>query len=561
MASDIHANASSAGDSHAPIPVWMAYRRPIRSLDGTIRKWERFPPLDSEILENAFISNISTDIEVQFGRYFANVPDRWLKSYYWLENRWAIVRGTWFWKDPLDGTLCPFGEADAATIEEAYQDIRSGIEEGPIDCELVDTDIVAGTVQFVRETTAAPVPASALSPQTVTRITHVLYRQLSGGRVDRLETHRNFPTPWVTRGEEQLTSSPSHLVLLVHGIGEALYNRQNDPLMGSLRFRGNCDLVREALNDKLLVSNPGAGRIEVLPVEWSQCIHSNVLDRQLESVTLPNLQSVRDFANLALTDVFLYTQRNVKDKLIREIKLKIVSLVKKFQNKNPTVPISFIGHSLGSVVLYDLFSSPIDIGEVEEQILIEPSALFFLGSPLAMFITIREENRLKLPLYANCRLFNVFHPFDAIAYRLEPLVDPRAKDIEPELVPYRGGHRVHVALRKTVSDFKSVLVGWTEWISRGEVRTGATPPPEPVVEERRNIPPLSTEPAALKAVRSQNYNERIDWALQESAVESVSEWVSAVSSHFTYWRHDDVATFIVDRLKRIADAKEKGAFL
>ena len=581
MASDRHASEPAILDGQSPTSVWMVYRRPHRCLDGAIRRWERFSEPDSHDVEEAYSKDNSVDIEIQFGRYTVNVPGRWMQAYYWRENKWPVVRGTWFWRDPLDGSICPFGEADAATIEEAYQDMLAGLEEGPIDCELVDTDVVAGTVQFVREIMAAAVSTreSPLSPapvqtRMVTKITHALYRQSTPlSRVERLETFREYPIPWLETGEEKLDSKVGHLVLLVHGIGEALYNRQNDPLMGALRFRGNCDLVRENLNTKLAESietGNRPGRIEVLPVEWSESIHSNFLDRRLESVTLPNLASVRDFANLALTDVFLYTQKEVKEKVMKEAKLRIVKLLKKFNAKHAyhqEVLISFIGHSLGSVVLYDLFSSPVEVDELEEQILVEPSALFFLGSPLAMFLTIRDtpshtsSSLLKVPLYTNCRLFNVFHPYDAIAYRLEPLIDQRTKDSEPQLVPYRGGHRVHVALRKTVSEFRTAIATWSEWIYSAPVVTGAvketlppcTPPASSVV------PAQPVELEEVRAVKNLNYNERIDWALQESAAESVSEWVAAVGSHFTYWRHDDVHAFVVNRLANISKVRLRGA--
>ena len=173
-------------------------------------------------------------------------------------------------------------------------DIFTGAEEGPIDCELVDIDVVSGTVQFVKEIIPGPTPIE----KPITKVLYSLYRQ-----ADRLEAFRGYPVPWKPTSEEQLSPNISHLVLVAHGIGEALYNRENDPLQGSLRFRGNCDIIRQHLNDRIFETNPESGRIEVLPIEWSQAIHSNFFDRRLESVTLPNLAGVRDFANLALADV------------------------------------------------------------------------------------------------------------------------------------------------------------------------------------------------------------------------------------------------------------------
>jgi len=590
-----------------------------------VRRWERFSPQDSSTLERALRDESIAEVEVYLGRYTAHIQNRWIQAYYWKENKWPIVRGTWFWKDPANADVCPFGEADSSTLEEAYMDLLTGREEGPIDCELVDTDIVLGTVQFVRDifknaasstTTSTPISAPSTAPPPPTTITYALYRPLDRAKPDdytrseRLEVYRGFPSQWIPRSEEQLGSKISHLFLAVHGIGEALYNRQNDPYMGSMRFRGNCDLIRENMNNKLLetVSSKNReiedGRIEVLPIEWSESIHCNFLDRRLESVTLPTLAGVRDFANLALTDVFLYTQSDIQEKILQHVADRIGVVMDKFQQRHQTTTqrVSFIGHSLGGVVIYDLF-----VKNFVENFSFQPSSVFFLGSPLSMFLTIRDPFRevesqgdslMKLPLHPNCRMFNIFHPYDAIAYRLEPLIDMRLKHSEAALVPYKGGHRVHVAIRKSVA---TVISSIGEWL------TSNNPPPvitignenshhhemEPAEDVRRSRyfypqknhhkvgglktstgPPLSSssstsssatissltvssssgtmcESEEIRRVRNLNFNERIDWMLQESAVESVSEWVSAVGSHFTYWRHDDVYNFIISQLLNI----------
>jgi hypothetical protein len=537
--------------------------------------------MDSNALESAFLTDNPADVDLQFGRYSGRAKERWMLAYYWRENKWPLVRGTWFWKDPSDGTICPFGEADAGTMEEAFGDISSGAEEGPIDVELVDTDIVAGVVQFVREVTRVPAVQptdSTLSPPpaelvTKTRITHTLYRQVPGSaRPTQLEVLRGYPVEWIPTSEEKLEPTVSHLVLILHGIGEQIYNRGNDILMGSMRFRGNCDVFRENLNNSLLESGDKtiSGRIEVLPLEWSECVHNNTLDRRLESVTLPNLTSVRDFANLALSDVFLYTQPEIKEKLAKFMAIRIKNIVKKFIAKhraeNPIV--TFVGHSLGSVILYDLFNgrarrlsqefeenktprtdSPLPMDDDE---MVRPAAMFFLGSPMAMFQTIRDPSVSESPRHfmdLPCRLFNVFHPFDAIAYRIEPLVDARLKDMEPVVIPHRGGHRVHVALRKSVMEIKNAIAMFGEWINSTASVSAAAKPASGGSTSAAMVPqPPSGDKEEVRFVKMVNYNERIDYMLQESAVESVSEWVSAVSSHFTYWRHEDVHTFIVNKL-------------
>lgn len=100
------------------------------------------------------------------------------------------------------------------------------------------------------------------------------------------------------------------------------------------------------------------------------------------------------------------------------------------------------------------------------QLKFKPRCFFAFGSPLPLFQTCRgmpEISRTyKLP---TCdRIFNIFHPFDPLAYRMEPLIDPRYKDIEPVQIPHhRGGKRMHVQLREGFSrvshDIKHRLLG------------------------------------------------------------------------------------------------------
>jgi len=47
---------------------------------------------------------------------------------------------------------------------------------------------------------------------------------------------------------------------------------------------------------------------------------------------------------------------------------------------------------------------------------------FLLGSPLGLFISIyNEENFIKEKLPTTKNFYNIFHPADFIAYRIEPL--------------------------------------------------------------------------------------------------------------------------------------------
>jgi len=48
--------------------------------------------------------------------------------------------------------------------------------------------------------------------------------------------------------------------------------------------------------------------------------------------------------------------------------------------------------------------------------------------------------------------------------------------------------------------------------------------------------------------------DRLDYAIQESAFESMNEFLSAIRSHFSYWDCEDVMHFIVDKTLESFDA-------
>ncbi|CAN0260314.1 unnamed protein product [Discosporangium mesarthrocarpum] len=90
--------------------------------------------------------------------------------------------------------------------------------------------------------------------------------------------------------------------------------------------------------------------------------------------------------------------------------------------------------------------------------------VFCLGSPIGMFLMIRGQHRslgkdFQLP---GCkRLFNIFHPYDPVAFRLEPLLCGSVGERkgvgwscrDPEILPtWTGGLRVHYQVKRWWSD-------------------------------------------------------------------------------------------------------------
>lgn len=73
-----------------------------------------------------------------------------------------------------------------------------------------------------------------------------------------------------------------------------------------------------------------------------------------------------------------------------------------------------------------------------------------------MFVTVRGLDSLGLDfkLPTTDHFFNIFHPFDPVAYRIEALINPEFASLRPVLIPHhKGRKRMHLELRETMSRF------------------------------------------------------------------------------------------------------------
>lgn len=212
----------------------------------------------------------------------------------------------------------------------------------------------------------------------------------------------------------------------------------------------------------------------------------------VKRITLENIPAVRDVASDVGLDILLYMTpayfKRIIRKALSEIHRQYAIFLRSYGEGARTTRISFIGHSLGAAIVADLISFiPKDNNQhswrCPAQATIEnlgfPVDKFFaLGSPLSMFFLLKQlkpkscmdniheiylercsiedgrageqypsipdpeddsELRPKNVVFACKELYNIFHPCDPIAYRIEPLIVP-PKDMElfklPVKLPY-----------------------------------------------------------------------------------------------------------------------------
>lgn len=203
--------------------------------------------------------------------------------------------------------------------------------------------------------------------------------------------------------------------------------------------------------------------MEVLPVSWHTELHSEEfgIDEKLKLITLESIPKLRAFANETLLDILFYSSpvfcQHIMD-IVGNTLNNSISIFKK-RNPNFTGGVSLGGHSLGSLILFDLLchqkqrddhemenlENPgegcIVVGKTAEhpslerrtsqtvnytmgvagtgqpfinypQLSFKVKNFFALGSPISMFVTVRGIDKLgsefKLPTCDG--FFNIFHP-------------------------------------------------------------------------------------------------------------------------------------------------------
>lgn len=205
----------------------------------------------------------------------------------------------------------------------------------------------------------------------------------------------------------------------------------------------------------------------------------------------------------------------------------------------------------------------------------EPVNFFALGSPIGMFLTVRGlekiEETYQLP---TCKgFFNIYHPLDPVAYRIEPMILPDL-DLKPVLIPHhKGRKRLHLELKESLSrmgsDLKqgfisSLRSAWQTLNDFARAHTSSAQlqaelaivanqiaEEEKHVEEEHRIPespePQKEEEPQVK-IGMLNGGNRIDYVLQEKPIESFNEYLFALQSHLCYWQSEDTALLLLKEI-------------
>ncbi|XP_004625674.1 SEC23-interacting protein [Octodon degus] len=218
------------------------------------------------------------------------------------------------------------------------------------------------------------------------------------------------------------------------------------------------------------------------------------------------------------------------------------------------------------------------VSVVHNSLDFEPEIFFALGSPIGVFLTIRGVDRIDENYrFPTCKgFFNIYHPLDPVAYRLEPMIVPDL-DLKAVLIPHhKGRKRLHLELKESLSrmgsDLKqgfisSLKSAWQTLNEFARAHTSSTQLQEElekvanqikeeeekqVVEAEKIVesPDFSKDEDFLGKVGMLNGGRRIDYVLQEKPIESFNEYLFALQSHLCYWESEDTALLLLKEIYR-----------
>lgn len=639
--------------------------------------WQPFSVLDSVALEEMYhaLNEGTAAIEESLvstdgGRYDVDVGRRERTAVYWEEAPSTVRRCSWFFKGSLETRYTPYDEDMAEKLEEEYQKTIllsqwRRLLEFPL----------GNKIMFQN-------PNVILDFSNYGSVDD--WSQVTEGQVRPLIVKRGLEGFDIRDGESTVVD---HLVFLVHGIGSVC----------DLRFRSVVEVVDDFrfLSYQLIethfssaVAEQRIGRTEFLPVSWHAPLHGDDtgIDKRLQPITLPSIPKLRHFANDTILDVLFYTSPVYCETIISTVAQEMNRLFEIFVQRNPDFvgEVSLGGHSLGSLILFDLLahqpsinrnqmpSEPVDdtlsqdivkrssaseLGDpsIEEvcQVLqlgeylttfkrekltfsdlllcseddfirldlpmgprkrlltylrdleirraklkqdgsshpahdstvgytvglagtgqpsisypmlrFHPAAFYALGSPTAMFVTVRGIDRLGIDfVLPTCpKFYNIFHPYDPIAYRFETLIDGDMATVPPVVIPHhKGRKRMHLELRETITRlgadlkerfFGSVRSTWSTMQSLSFRTHAANDDPLDATDEvPDDTEPVNIEDDEVISARSDpikigklNGGNRIDYVLQEAPLESFNEYLFALTSHVVYWESEDTMLMIL----------------
>lgn len=616
--------------SAEPAAVWLSRRRATVSntsdREGNTNNsnnepWQPLRKVDCQVLNAA--PPQSTAIHIECGRSTADPTNGLIRHNFFRAEERELVPSIWFVREEKSSNqvvLHPVeNNEDQVKMETLYQKaVQATSSLGRGIASVLEEQVVLDDGATKIQVNKA---GDALS-----------MRQIPPGWFKNSVVLQRGYGAYEVEGEEVETAlgPVRSCIFVVHGIGEALFSREEIKITGIMKQTQDARLVlqrkqydewqrqcEKAIKNKEDRPAP-PNRIEIIPIEWFSRMHdsSTALMRSLNATTLDTIPALRAIANDVVFDVLMYLTPAFCQAVLECVTEQINNLYTRFQEVHPDFALnggkfSFVGHSLGSVICWDLLAilkgrkdqTPSSVNSdvpssqhpshpmgyeayamqegadkalngtwgpsltkpMSQAIPFEPAHTFFLGSPLGIFLTLRGAHPCFDELRRNSAsivspftiptnsLYNIFHPSDPVAYRIEPLLLPQnfgVDEIPPPifLTPPGKDVRLHLkakqlgdVVRKSIFDQKKgASTGWSLLGSAvTALSTEITTVEDNADESNRAV--TATRPIAKFPLGGTN--DRVDFCLQTEIIKN--DYVNAVTAHSTYFTNNDILDFLI----------------
>lgn len=323
-------------------PHWFFCRR---ADDNT--SWQPFSIEDSVKLESAYSIESGEEmlVAVDGERYDVHINERKRYAVYWEQAPTEVRRCTWFYKGDKDTKFMPYPEDFSLRLEEAYkQAITKDEWKTKLEFPTGETVILHNPKLIMQyqpifsQEEWVSSPSEHTRPRTVKRGVENISVEVPDGEPDQVD----------------------HLVFMVHGIGPACDLRFRSIIQCVNDFR-SASLSLLSSHYKRAQQQDQVGRVEFLPVNWHSALHGDAtgVDEDIQRITLPSISRLRHFTNDTLLDLFFYNSPTYCQTIVDTVASEINRLHALFKQRHPEFKgaVSIVGHSLGSLILFDLLTN------------------------------------------------------------------------------------------------------------------------------------------------------------------------------------------------------------
>ncbi|KAI9281433.1 DDHD domain-containing protein [Umbelopsis sp. AD052] len=250
--------------------------------------------------------------------------------------------------------------------------------------------------------------------------------------------------------ESALSSAPvsDHIIFFIHGMGQQYEEFGNLKIHVATLQKNTEELLASYYPDRLV-------RVKYIPIEWHSVVHK-LVDDKMDLATLGTVPKVRLVTNHWVMDCLYYFTKPHGQRIIDTICEQCNDAYEKHTVEFPDFvsnkgQVHMMGCSLGGIAAFDILAQQWNEEDgrppwesVEEQGLVvrkpeinvpklnfNVSSLFTCGSPVAATLVLRGLDFLYYRPPLRTKVLNVFHPFDPLGYRIEPMVNKTYIDVQP----------------------------------------------------------------------------------------------------------------------------------